>query len=209
MLYEVRTYTMSIGDAEEAVEDFGNIMEERRKLSTLIGFFRCAVGEMNRILHIWEYENSAHRESVRAETLRQPWWPPLKAEKIVHQVTRLMRPASFRLKPLTGEFGSIYEIRSDVFQTGKMDALSECWEKALPEREKLSRLAAAFANPAGQFESGILNEFVHIWPYRDMNHFAEVQAAADRLPGWRESSSRYLKSEKSELWYPVTYSPMY
>ena len=29
MIYEIRTYTMTIGDSEEAVQDFGNIMEER------------------------------------------------------------------------------------------------------------------------------------------------------------------------------------
>jgi hypothetical protein len=209
MIYEVRTYTMSIGDAEEAIEDFGSIIEKRQKLSTLIGFFQCAIGEMNRIMHIWEYESSAHRESVRAETLRQSWWPPLKAEKILKQVTRLMAPAPFRLKPMTGNLGTVYEIRSDIIQTGKMDNLSDAWAEALPERERLSPLAAAFANPAGQFESGILNEFLHIWPYRDMSHWADVRSAADQLTNWQKSSSCYLAGMKSELWYPVRYSPMH
>lgn len=208
MIYEVRTYTMTIGDAGEAVEDFGRIMEERGKLSRLIGFFRCASGELNRIMHIWEYENSAHRESVRAETLRQSWWPPLKAGKIVHQWTRLMRAAPFRPEPRTGRMGSVYEVCSDNLLTGKFPALSEQWAKFLPEREKLSPLAAAFANPAGEFESGILNEFLHIWPYRDMNQWAEVRAAAEALPGWRECSIPFLSAQRSEIWFPVEYSPM-
>ncbi len=209
MIYEVRTYRMTVGDAGEAVEDFGRIMEERRKLSRLIGFFQSASGELNRIMHIWEYESSAHRESVRAETLRQSWWPPLKVDKILHQWTRLMRAAPFCPEPRTGNLGTVYDVRSDSLRTGKMPALSEQWAKFLPEREKLSPLAAAFANPAGEFESGVLNEFLHIWPYRDMNHWAEVQAAAEDLPGWRECSAPFLSAQKSEIWYPADYSPMH
>lgn len=208
MIYEVRTYTMTVGSAGEAVADFGRIIEERQKLSRLIGFFQSASGDLNRIMHIWEYENSGHRESVRAETLRQPWWPPLKVDKILHQATRLMRAAPFCPEPRTGNLGTVYEVRSDNLFTGKMPALSEQWAKHLPEREKLSPLAAAFANRAGEFESGILNEFLHIWPYRDMNHWAEVQAAAEDLPGWRECSAPFMSAQRSEIWLPADYSPM-
>ena len=92
--------------------------------------------------------------------------------------------------------------------TGKMPDICAAWAKNLPERERLSPLAAAFANPAGEFESGILNEFLHIWPYRDLNHWAEVQAQAEKLPNWGKSYKPYLRSETSEIWYPVAYSPM-
>ncbi len=208
MMYEIRTYTFTAGDAPEAVRDFGEIIEKRAEISPLIGFFRSAIGRLNRILHIWEYENSAHREQARAEALGQPWWPPLRVDKIVHQQTRLMRPAPFRPKPRGGKLGSVYEIRSDVVFTGKMDALCEAWERNLPERERLSPLAAAFSNQAGAFESGILNEFLHIWPYRDMNHWMEVQGNAENLPGWANDARRCLRSEASEIWCPVEYSPM-
>ena len=208
MIYEVRAYTFTAGDASEGVEDFGRIIEKRAAISPLVGFFISAIGGLNRILHIWEYENSAHREQARAEALAQPWWPPLKVDKILHQQTRIMRPAPFLPKPRAGEMGGVYEIRSDVMRTGKMRAISAAWEKNLPQRERLSPLAAAFANPAGEFESGILNEFLHIWPYRDMNHWAEVQRDAANLPGWESGYKPYLRSETSEIWYPVDYSPM-
>ena len=209
MLYEVRAYTFTVGGAEEAVEDFGRIIEKRTGLSRLIGFFISALGEMNRILHIWEYENSAHRESVRAEAQAQSWWPPLKAGKILHQQTRLMRAAPFRDPPRTGALGGVYEIRSDILITGSMGPLSESWAEHLPAREELSPLAAAFSNQAGEFESGILNEFLHIWPYRDMNHWAGVAGAAAALPGWRDCRAPFIKAEKSEIWLPVSYSPMH
>jgi len=208
MIYEVRTYTMRVGAARQAVEDFGRIIERRQRLSPLVGFFHSGLGKLNRILHIWEYESSAHRESVRAETLRQPWWPPLKAEDILRQATRLMRPAPFRPRPRAGRLGGVYEIRSDVLRTGRLGALSEEWARSLPERERLSPLAAAFANPAGEFESGILNEFLHVWPYRDMNHWAEVREAARRLPRWREHPEEHLVSQTAEIWFPADYSPM-
>ncbi len=208
MIYEVRTYTFTAGSAGEAVEDFGKIIEERRKLSPLIGFFQAEIGDLNRILHIWEYEDSAHRESIRAEAQAKPWWPPLRVEKILHQQTRLMRAAPFRPRPLSGDFGGVYEIRSDTLITGGMKGLAAEWAKHLPEREKLSPLAAAFSNQAGEFASGILNEFLHIWPYRDYAHRAEALAAAARLPGWRECARAGLKEQKSEIWSPADYSPM-
>ena len=208
MVYEVRAYTFTAGAAAEAVEDFGRIVERRAAISPLVGFFLCAVGRLNRILHVWEYENSAHREEARAEALAQPWWPPLRVEKILHQRTRLMRPAPFRPRPLTGEMGSVYEIRSDVLLTGKMGALREAWERNLPARERLSPLAAAFSNEAGAFESGVLNEFLHVWPYRDVSHWAEVQREVESLPGWTEGYRPFLRSETSELWRPAPYSPM-
>lgn len=135
MLYEVRTYTFTVGGAGEAVEDFGKIIEEQRRLSPLIGFFQAEIGDLNRILHIWEYEDSAHRESVRAEAQAKPWWPPLRVEKILHQQTRLMRAAPFCPRPLSGDFGGVYEIRSDTLITGGMEGLAAGWARHLPERE--------------------------------------------------------------------------
>ena len=83
MIYEVRAYTFTAGDASEGVEDFGRIIERRPQYPLWSGFL-SAIGGLNRILHIWEYENSAHREQARAEALAQPWWPPLKVDKILH-----------------------------------------------------------------------------------------------------------------------------
>ncbi len=208
MLYEVRAYTFTQGSLDEGIEGFGRTVEERVKLSRLICFFRSAIGDLDRMFHIWEYEDSAHRESVRDEAQNASWWPPLKADKILYQQTRLMAAASFRPEPRIGEMGSFYEIRSDTFQAGAMGKLADVWAEHLPEREKLSPLAAAFANPAGEFASGILNEFLHIWPYRDLNQWAEVDEAAGKLPGWWNCSNPYLKSRKSEIWRPVDFSPM-
>ena len=208
MLYEVRTYTFTPGHVDEAAEAFGRIFEKRQKLSPLIGYFVCIMGELHRILSIWEYENSGHRESVRAETERHPWWPPLKSEHIHKQVTRLLRPLPCRPKALTGAMGGIYVIHSDFLKVGKLPEVSARWTEHLPQREKLSPLAGAFVNRAGDFESGILNEFIHIWPYRDLNHWASVSQEAAALPGWRESLDPYTTSQTAEAWLPVAYSPM-
>lgn len=209
MIYEIRTYTMTIGDSEEAVQDFGNIMEERKKISRLIGFFHTVVGDLNRVLHIWEYENSAHREEVRSKTLSQSWWPPLKAEKITYQTTRLMRPSPFIIEPKTGEMGSIYLIFSDYFQTGRLPELNKHWSNHLGEREKLSPLAGAFSNAAGEFEQGVLNEFIHIWPFKDSNHMTETLSKENTIPGWKEGQKEYLRSQSSNIWLPADYSPMH
>ena len=64
--------------------------------------------------------------------------------------SRLMRAAPFCPEPRTGNLGTVYEVRSDNLFTGKMPALSEQWAKYLPEREKLSPLAAAFGTRSGR-----------------------------------------------------------
>jgi hypothetical protein len=132
----------------------------------------------------------------------------LRVEKILYQQTRLMAATSFCPEPRTGAMGSVYEVRSDISQAGTMGNISAAWAEHLPERENLSPLAAAFANPANEFASGILNEFLHIWPYRDLNQWAEVDEATSKLAGWRDCSDPYLVSRKSEIWRPVDYSPM-
>jgi len=209
MIYEIRTYTMTIGDSEEAVQDFGNIMEERKKISRLIGFFHTAVGDLNRVLHIWEYENSAHREEVRTKTLSQSWWPPLKAEKILYQTTRLMRPSPFLPEPRTGKMGNIYLIFSDYFQTGKLPVLNNHWSNYLSNREEISPLAGAFTNAAGEFEQGVLNEFIHIWPFKDANEMMEAVSKENTITGWKDGQKDYLRSQSSNIWYPADYSPMH
>ncbi len=76
MIYEMRIYTVPPGKADEYYEKFGEAMEERQKLSRMIGIFHTDIGDLNRIMHIWEYENAGHREETRAKALEYDWWPP-------------------------------------------------------------------------------------------------------------------------------------
>ena len=73
----------------------------------------------------------------------------------------------------------IYEFRTYTLKVGSMGKFEENFAKALPIREKHSKLTACWHT-----EIGLLNQIIHVWAYDDMKHRAEVRAAAAAEPGW-------------------------
>ena len=86
-------------------------------------------------------------------------------------------------EPRLGEMGSFYEVRTYTVQFGKMQNVLEKWTKSFADRDKLSPAAAVFMT-----ESGELNQFIHIWPYRDLNHRVEARAESQKMPNWPPGS---------------------
>ncbi len=204
MIYEMRIYTLTVGGVDEFEENFSKAIEQRQKLSKMVGFFHTEIGDLNRVMHIWEYENSEHRAKVRAETVKQPWWPPKNAHLILKQTSKILLAAPFRPEPRSGTLGNLYEFRTYTVQPGKMNEVISRWTQNLPPREKLSPLAACFTS-----EMGPLNEFIHVWPYKDLNHRAEIRAASRKLPNWPPGSRPFLAAQNSEIWVPAAFSPMH
>jgi len=62
---------------------------------------------------------------------------------------------------------------STPYDTGQCPQGLEVWATAVPDREKLSPLAACWYS-----ELGGLNKFVHIWVYKDRNERTRVRVAA-------------------------------
>lgn len=73
----------------------------------------------------------------------------------------------------------IYEFRTYTLKVGSMGKFEDNFAKALPIREKHSKLTACWHT-----EIGPLNQIIHVWAYEDMKHRAEVRAAAAAEPGW-------------------------
>ena len=122
----------------------------------------------------------------------------LKAYTTVHLIPR----------PLTGAHGGVYEVRTYQGHPGKMPDAIRNWEKHLPARLSLSPCVALFFSepaPDGSWE------YVHIWPYRDLNHRAEVRSRAHEAgwpPGTSGNARGVVKSQQSEIWLPAPFSPM-
>ncbi len=204
MIYEMRIYTVPPGKVDEYYEKFGEVMEERQKLSRLIGIFHTDIGDLNRIMHIWEYENAGHREATRAKALEYDWWPPPTGDLIQNQVTKLMTTPPFRPEPRIGEYGSVYEVRTYGVIPGKISNVVARWTEHIAAREELSPLAALFMT-----ESGPLNQWIHVWAYKDLNHRAEIRAKSRELPNWPPGSRPFLVSQNNEIWVPGPYSLMH
>ena len=71
-------------------------------------------------------------------------------------------------------------------------------------REQLTPLAALFMT-----ETGPLNEWIHVWAYKDLNHRAETRAKSRELPNWPPGSRPFLVSQNTEIWVPGPYSLMH
>ncbi len=100
--------------------------------------------------------------------------------------------------------GSVYEFRTYTLYPGKMREMEERWAENIADREELSPLAALFMT-----ETGTLNEWIHVWPYRDLNHRAEVRARTRDMPNWPSpGTGELIDSQESEIWIPGPYSMM-
>lgn len=205
MIYEIRIYNLTVGGVPEFEKNFGAVVEQRAKLSRLMGFFHSDIGDLNRVMHIWEYESLEHRAKVRAETMRQPWWPPKGNEAIIQkQISKIAACPPFRPEPRTGALGNVYEFRTYTVIPGKMHEVLSRWTQHLGPREELSPLAACFTT-----DMGPLNEFIHVWPYRDVNHRNEIRLASRKLAHWPPGSAPFLMHQNTEIWLPASFSPMH
>ena len=74
MIVEFRTYRLKPGSVAEAEKRFGEGLTNRTKVSPLGAFWHTEVGPLNRIIHVWPYEDFAQRAHVRAQKIEG--WPP-------------------------------------------------------------------------------------------------------------------------------------
>jgi len=205
MIYEIRTYTLNVSRVPEVEKRFAEAYEHRKKYSELFGFFHTEIGDLNQIIHIWPYEDHAHRERVRAEAAKDPNWPSKIQDMIVAQTSEILVPFPFvePLKP--GSYGPYYELRYYNFRPGNLPALMKSWEAALPERLMRSPVALA-----GSIEFGEPNRFVHLWPYKSLNERMDVRTQAVKDGIWPPPGGghdRYFM-QRNKILMPSSFSPL-
>ncbi len=203
MIYEVRTYTLEPGTVPQFEESFAEALPHREKYSPLAAFWHTDIGTLNQVVHVWPYENLLEREQIRAEAASDPNWPPRDTSMIMDMQSEIWNPADF-MRPMGGgqELGGVYEMRVYTYKPGSIPELLRRWEKALPWREQFSPCAAAMHS-----ELGGLNRWMHIWPYRDLNHREEVRQAASGTPNWPSGAPGRIRQENKIL-IPASFSPM-
>jgi hypothetical protein len=77
------------------------------------------------------------------------------------------------------------------------------WAEALPERLKLSPIAACMWS-----EIGSLNRWMHIWPYTDMEERGRIRAQASQLDTWPPKALEFMVSQQNKILSPASFSPM-
>ncbi len=94
-IYEMRTYTYPLASIPSVLEAWNEVIEDRKKLSPLIGCWYSELGGLNKLVHIWAYRSLAERNSVREKALSSGRWPPRSSIAPLRMENKIMLPASF------------------------------------------------------------------------------------------------------------------
>jgi hypothetical protein len=96
-LFEIRSYTLAPGALPGMMERWATKIDERVKLSPLVGAWYSEFGGLNKWVHIWAYKDANERQRIRAEAVARGVWPPGGAASglVLKQENKLVMPASF------------------------------------------------------------------------------------------------------------------
>jgi len=205
MIYEIRTYTLKPGMIPEFEKRFEASLPARLKYSELAAFWHTEIGPLNQVIHVWPYEDLQQRADIRPRAAREPDWPPKADDLLLAMESGIYLPAPFSPKLGGGQkLGNIYEMRIYQFQPGTIPKVIERWAEALKGgRLNLSPLAACMSS-----DIGLLNVWIHIWPYADLNERERVRKESMKLPTWPPKTREFLVGQQNKILAPASFSPM-
>jgi hypothetical protein len=204
MFVEMRTYTLKPGTTAAFEERFVEGLGARQQFSKLGGLWRSEVGSLNVVVHMWPYESFEDRERIAQEARKTGKWPPRTHEFIITQENKIIQPAPF--SPPLGEkkLGNIYEFRTYTYQPTTMPTVLERFGKVMPARTKISPLAFA-----GHTLIGPLNQYIHVWAYKDEGERDRLRAEASKsVEGWPPPTREFIVKQENMLMVPAACSPM-
>jgi hypothetical protein len=96
-VFEIRSYTIAPGAMPGVIDRWSTKIDERMKLSPLVGAWYSEFGGLNKWVHIWAYKDAAERQRIRADAVARGLWPPGSGATgaITKQENMLVAPASF------------------------------------------------------------------------------------------------------------------
>ena len=95
-VYEMRIYTIQPGGMPEMLERWAEGIPHREKYSPLAASWYTDLGGLNKFYHIWAYKSFEERDRVRAESFKDPNWPPKTTPGLVVKMeNKIMAPAAF------------------------------------------------------------------------------------------------------------------
>jgi len=204
MIIEMRSYDVQPGMVKDVEERFAAGLPHRTEFSPLAAFWHTDVGPLNRVIHVWPYEDLNERERIRKAANDHVHWPPKIQEFVVQQESKILQPAPYSPELGNKKLGNIYEIRTYTTRPGTLPEMVKMWGGYLEERLKLSPLAAVWYS-----ELGPLNQFIHIWPYENMAERDRVRAESMKLKTWPPPSRQFLVKQESMIVVPASFSPLH
>ena len=210
MIHELRTYTIQPGKFRSYLSLTGRVgIKLRAKYSKLVGYWTTEVGELNQVVHLWEYEDFRHHAEVRARLAKDKAWTGhyLARSRLMigRQESMILLPAD--VWPFTAPVGTgIYELRSYRLQPGKVAEWLALWKEGMTARQHYSK-------PVGMWTSdlGELHRVVHLWQYESLEHRFQVRTEALTNQLWRDTVARLAtlaQVMESKILIPTEFSPL-
>jgi len=210
MIHELRTYTLMPGKQGEYLKLNEQVGRKVRgdKYGKLEGSWTTEFGLLNQFVHLWNYPSLDERDRLRGELSKNDEWtkgyvpqirPMLQAQE--NKILSVQLPFKPPVEP-----GHLYELRWYRTQVGKAGEWLGHFKAIMPVREKYSTNVGVWQTEAGQ-----LNEVVHMWAYRDLNHRASVRGQVMQDPEWQAflgESSPLLIEMRSVILNAAPASPM-
>src|SRR5258706_403932 len=97
----------------------------------------------------------------------------------------------------------IFEMRTYLLQPGSVPEVEKRFGEALTERGKLSPLAAA-----GHTELGPLNQWIHIWAYKDAAERFRIRDEARATGAWPPATRGMFIRQENMFVVPASFSPL-
>lgn len=96
----------------------------------------------------------------------------------------------------------IYEMRTYDLKRGSVREVEKRFAEAYEHRKKHSKLAAFWHT-----EIGLLNQVVHLWPYKDLEERSRIRAVAAKDSNWPPKISEFIVRQQSDILIPLNCSP--
>jgi len=202
MILEMRTYDLQPGGVPQYEKLFAAALPERTKASRLGAFWHTEIGPLNRVIQVWPYESLAERERILGSA-DAGLWPPAAEGLIVGHESKLLAPAPFSPPLMEAKLGDVYEIRTYTIKPGAIPEVLKRWAPLVEGRAKFSPLAACWYSIVGP-----LSQFIHVWPYKDINERNRIRAEAQAAGKWPPPTREFLVRMENVIAAPAAFSPL-
>ncbi|XP_062454922.1 protein NipSnap homolog 3A [Rhea pennata] len=212
IFYEIRTYDVKPSKMKEFVELINQQIHLRRAHSELVGFWTAELGAMNKAIHIWKYDNFAHRAAVRTAVANDKDWqeklitPLLTFVEKQHNEVAYLVPWCQLGKP--PKEGGVYEWVTFQMKPGGPALWGEAFRAAIN-----THINTGYTKLIGVFhtEYGLLNTVHVIWWNESPDNRAAGRHKAHedaRVVAAVRESVRFLESQQNMLLVPLPFSPL-
>jgi hypothetical protein len=135
--------------------------------------------------------------------MKLPGWPPKIQEFLEEMESKIIIPAPFSPKLEERRLGNLYEIRTYTMLPGAAPTVIEKWAERIEGRTKLSPLAFC-----GHTELGGLNQWIHVWAYKDAAERFAIRDQARAAGAWPPATRGQFVKQENMFVVPAEFSPL-